>query len=830
MIDGLQLAPDEWLFASWRPRTILPRPEARQFSRAVAEQSLRRVARLWKTRLAWNESGITAAIGREEALFWLHATFTLHRYGKTEPEKLKEHANAWNLAEVPDRETTLRLLEGMLNAPSMLVILDRLYGWPAVLEQVQRARHSGLDAVEYDDTFRRGLLPYLTEPELEPLREIVRTRMAHPKCPGLVLVLAGLIGVPDAVAAWLPRAMRGEALERAAFFGLGSAAELIARRDWLKRVFTETDVVAWLAHTDLDQLEWLFEGVAGLTASTAVPLARALASRISAAEAAPHFLLLMEQNRGAKPALEWLLADPERTLHGLDGHKWNRKTKLGRQMCEAEEALRRRLNAPLASTTEPVNDLPEDLNRELEQARVLRVKLPVWLGVESLPEVVLGNSSTICAALSTISVDPLEDHPLAVSLRRHGDPATLDSFAVCLFERWLHAGMPAKDRWALGVVGLLGGEQCAATIIPHLRRWPGASRFTIAKLGYDGLLWALRRIGDCPEILWTLRQIGEGSRTALEFFKRLAAERGKSQEQLEDLILPKPPTCAFDYGSRQFEVRIGVDGLPIFLESNGVRHSKPPKPQRADDAPKAEDAWQRLKIIDKELQQLRKFVLNRIEDALLSGACWSNHDFEEVVLRHPIYAPLCQLVVWSCLNTENQVLGTFRVAEDGRYAGPDDQPFELPAETCSIGIPRPSSLCNAEGGKWRQLFDDYNLIPLFAQLTFERPDLTEKGLPADSLDRPEIVLSARCSLVALQQALRFSGYLPGNGQGWSKSYASRIEATFVSEALDSGHVVSLLSFRHREGSLLTARDIDPVIIKNILSDVSQMHLEFETNS
>lgn len=94
MMEGLQLSADEWLFAPWRPRTIQPRPPARPFSKVDAHKALRRLLRAWRTRSAWNESGITAAISREEALFWLHANFALHRYVGIAPERLEEQANA----------------------------------------------------------------------------------------------------------------------------------------------------------------------------------------------------------------------------------------------------------------------------------------------------------------------------------------------------------------------------------------------------------------------------------------------------------------------------------------------------------------------------------------------------------------------------------------------------------------------------------------------------------------------------------------------------------------------------------------------------------------
>ncbi len=829
MMEGLQLSADEWLFAPWRPRTIQPRPPARPFSKVDAHKALRRLLRAWRTRSAWNESGITAAISREEALFWLHANFALHRYVGIAPEKLEEQAGAWDLNAVPDREKTLRYLEDIPSPLAVLIILDRLYGWPAVLRLVEHIRPTGYHGrtSQYDDTFRRGLLPYLTEAELDPLRDVVRTRIGQTNCPGIALVLAGLIGVPDAVAKRLPGVLHGEPLERAAFFGLGSAADVVSRRDWLGRPYTETDVIVWLAHTGLDQLEWLANGLLNVSAPIALPMVRAMAARITAAKAAPHFLMLMEKNRGAAPALEWLLADPERTLRGLDGHTWNRKNKLGREMCDAEEALRRRLGRPSPSSNPPGVELPDELTKEFAQARVLRAKLPAWLATDLLPAIRVGpnvvrEATLVSAAFSTIGVDPLEDHSLAAALRRHADPSSLDLFARDLFSLWRHAGMPPKDRWALGSIGLLGGEESARELIPHLRKWPGASRFTIAKLGYEALLWVLRRI-DSKEILWLVRQAGEGSSMALEFFKMFAIERDQTQEQLEDLILPHPPECLFDYGPRQFKSRIGPDGCPVFIESNGDRHAKPPKPKRTDDQTKAEAAREAWKTLEKELSQVRKFALRRLESSWLAGMHWIKEDFEGVALPHPVYAPLCRLLVWGCVDAQNELIGTFRVTEDGRYADSDDRPFTLPAETRTIGLPKPADFANPEREKWRQIFDDYNLIPLLPQLISPWP-----GLPADWLDSAQLALGASYSLESLDRALRTSGYSCDKfGGGWSKSFDAQSTVAILFRAPTTNGVRCRLTFQSR-GAALTARSLHPKVIDDILFDISQMQLRFET--
>jgi hypothetical protein len=456
--------------------------------------------------------------------------------------------------------------------------------------------------------------------------------------------------------------------------------------------------------------------------------------------------------------------------------------------------------------------------------------LPGWLALHSLPGIQTGSgtiqeATAICAAFSTIGVDPLEDHPLAVALRAHANGASLDHFARQLFELWVHAGMPPKDRWALGAIGLLGGLECAEAVIPYLRKWPYASRYTAAKLGYEGLLWVLRR-GDSPEILWQLRQAGEGSTIALEFFKMLAIERDQTEHQLEDLILPKPPTCLFDYGPRQFEVRIAPDGSPVFLESNGERHVKPPKQNRTDDQAKAEIAREQMKNIEKELVQLRKFVWKRLEGALYSGARWNREDFERVVLPHPLYAPQCRLLVWGCFDEKNELTGTFRVTDDGRYAGVGDRPFDLPAGTRAIGLPKPSAFSADERELWRRIFDDYNLIPLGPQLSSPWP-----GLPPDFLDADALTLHAELSLPELKQALRTSGYSVAGGEYWTKSFASdTIVATFSNRAMAPTRVEARLFFRHEQGSVLTVRDLDPKVIQAVLSDVSNLQLRFETNS
>src|SRR5205085_4091680 len=72
-------------------------------------------------------------------------------------------------------------------------------------------------------------------------------------------------------------------------------------------------------------------------------------------------------------------------------------------------------------------------------------------------------------------------------VREHADPTSLDLFAWKVFERWLAAGGPSKDKWMMGALGHLGTDATALRLAPLVRSWPGESEYALAMFGLDCL-------------------------------------------------------------------------------------------------------------------------------------------------------------------------------------------------------------------------------------------------------------------------------------------------------------------------------------------------------
>ncbi len=72
--------------------------------------------------------------------------------------------------------------------------------------------------------------------------------------------------------------------------------------------------------------------------------------------------------------------------------------------------------------------------------------------------------------------------PLAVAVL---DAADLAEFGWGLFQRWQNAGAPAKEKWALDALGLVGDDETVRRLTPVIRAWPGERGHRKAVAGLD---------------------------------------------------------------------------------------------------------------------------------------------------------------------------------------------------------------------------------------------------------------------------------------------------------------------------------------------------------
>ena len=733
MIPGIELSHEEWLFAPWRPRTVLPRPVAQPF---VAKEAIRRllaVGKAWRFS-PWNHAQLSGAMSREEAIFWLRAMIILRDSGALlMGDELKIAAAKWDLNTPPDQDSALcELRKGKDQPTAALVLLERVYSWPAVLEFLSKL---GAET-QIDESFRIALLPYATEDELTPLRELVRALLATGRNTPLVYGLAGLLNIPDAIHLKTPSYAYSHP-ERRACFGL-RAEDVLLRAEWLVGPRGPEEIITWIAHTGTTRLDWIVNSLVRRDDSRTGELVTVMAERLSGPEAAPHFLALLVKSRGKVPAERWLRSNPERTRMGLEGYDWNQYPFWRATLRKASAKLLASFDEKPAQPVAPVaaDAIPDSLAEQLREAKSARWKVPKWLVVDEVPAIQVNGgaveSAAICAALNAVPLEPLGRSTLCAELRQHADPDSLDAFAIALLDQWRMNGAAFKDRWPVAAIGLLGSERAAFALYALLPQW--ADRASLRGLAFQ----ALARI-DAPSLLWHTRKLHDD-----RLASTIALATGESLDQLLDRTLPPVPALIFDYGVRKFNFALDSEAQPLFIEESGERHARLPKPKKSDDATLAEKAQATAKEATSDHGFMRRYVLKRLEEAFRKGFKWPMGEFELVLQRHAIFVRLMRLIVWAAFDHSGNLIGAFRLNDDGTYSDSSDTHWKLPAEATHISIPHGEQMSEADRTRWLQLFADYQMVPLlpqFEQSTWDIPKEFRNStrLPVFS-DRPRDAL------------------------------------------------------------------------------------------
>src|SRR5262249_15758707 len=158
----------------------------------------------------------------------------------------------------------------------------------------------------------------------------------------------------------------------------------------------------------------------------------------------------------------------------------------------------------------------------------------------------------------------------------------LDTFALALFERWLAACGKFEERWAIGALGLLGGDGACLRLEKAIRQWP-------TQRAEYGVL-CLRAVNS-EQALASLCAVADQSRAAANGLGDLRKERGLSPEELEDVAVPRlglDGGAAIDTGSQVFRLSLAPDLAPCLLDARHHRRPGPPPMRDGDDPVKVD--------------------------------------------------------------------------------------------------------------------------------------------------------------------------------------------------------------------------------------------------
>jgi predicted DNA-binding WGR domain protein len=479
------------------------------------------------------------------------------------------------------------------------------------------------------------------------------------------------------------------------------------------------------------------------------------AVRIDAARLAPLYAqAFVNRKKMLSIARRWFTSFPEAAATGLVPSAVG---PLGKPRDEATAALRWLQGKGQAETIKktaarygaPAKKAIEQL-LAFDPLRLFPSKLPArpaWADPATLPRPLLAGRKKALPLeavehLLTMLAISTPDRPYAglALVREVLDPASAFEFAWALFEAWQTAGASPKEVWAFNALAPLGGDEAARRLTPLLRRWPSEGLSTRAALGLD----VLETIGT-DRALMHLHGIAQKVRAkalqekAREKMDAIAGARGLTALELADRLVPDlelddDGSRVLDFGPRQFRVGFDEQLKPFVLDGDKKRLDDLPKPGKADDVAKANDAATVWKALKKDSKTVAAQQVLRLELALETRRRWDADVFRTFLVEHPLVGHLARRLVWASYDAKGKLVATFRVAEDRTLADEKDKAKKL-AEGASVGIPHPLELDAKLVTQWRELFESYELHQPFPQLARETFKIEKAEAKATELER-----------------------------------------------------------------------------------------------
>ncbi|MDF2694558.1 MAG: Molybdate metabolism regulator, partial [Labilithrix sp.] len=274
-------------------------------------------------------------------------------------------------------------------------------------------------------------------------------------------------------------------------------------------------------------------------------------------------------------------------------------------------------------------------------------------------------------------------------------------------------------------VGHLGRDEHAHRLAPLIRVWPTEGAFARAVLGLDVLATMKSDVA-----LMLLHGISEKVKSrpllnkAKEKMDSVAESLGLTAEELADRLVPTlglddDGSRELDFGARSFRVGFDENLRPFVREKQekqgGGRLADLPKAGKNDNEELAVAAHAEWKALKKAAKVAATQQISRLEGAMIAQRRWEVDAFAMYLAGHPLVKHLVRRLVWGAYDEQGDLVGTFRVAEDGTYADADDETFTLPEGAC-VGVLHVLETNADTIAKWGERFSEYQLLQPFAQL------------------------------------------------------------------------------------------------------------------
>ena len=330
---------------------------------------------------------------------------------------------------------------------------------------------------------------------------------------------------------------------------------------------------------------------------------------------------------------------------------------------------------------------------------------------------------------------PLEEH-VARALRHY---------------RGLFVGSAIADKGLLALTVRMDGTELADAVSAYMRqaqRPQGGHRAQLA-----ALLAALAANGH-PDALALLQATASRhkmrtiQKTAVGLVEQVAQWRGWSAEELADRTVPTggldpDGLLRLSYGEREFTGRLTPELRIVLTDSSGKTLKTLPEARVSESSLNADAAKKQLRTARKDAKAVLTLQSARLYEAMCGGRTWTGADWRTLLRGHPLVGLLVTRLVWLMTPAGGGEQVAFRPVEDGALLDADDAIVELSDEAV-IRLAHGTLMGSREVAAWRDHLADYQVDPLFDQLTATAPQVETGASRVDDFSgRPTTALVLR---------------------------------------------------------------------------------------
>ncbi|KDM90320.1 DUF4132 domain-containing protein [Photobacterium galatheae] len=296
-------------------------------------------------------------------------------------------------------------------------------------------------------------------------------------------------------------------------------------------------------------------------------------------------------------------------------------------------------------------------------------------------------------------------------------PESLSQFAHSILSRF-GSDIPPQNKWLLSIPAIHGDTSVMKALATLIEKIAGSAKHQLAghlikMMGLSGQTQAYIEIDRiCRNAKkQSIKDAGQ------EAFAIGAQQAGITKEELGDQLVDDlgfdGDHIPLDYCGQTLSLILNGDLKFVIRKPDGKLSKTLPKPKPNDDAEQAEQTKQHFNALKKLLKEMISLQTKRMEDAFVAWRMWSFERWQVLFLGNPVMHKIASQLIWGVYEN-GQLIRTF--LPNPTPVDMADEPVAISAEA-HVGLVHPIELTAEQLADWQNYVDDWNLEPLFGQLS-----------------------------------------------------------------------------------------------------------------